>query len=158
MAPKQKASDAGSSTSTGAKSSNNNPHDRQGNSERGHGGHSNGNAVLERAGSGVGNDRSSSGTGHGEKGSSLTVSSGTAKRKAEAPLITVDFADMDISALRRYCRLNKLKPKSKARDDLVTAATKHWNSVNAKELDSVAYFLFAVKHRHNVLKLTMPLP
>lgn len=43
--------------------------------------------------------------------------------------------------------MNRLKPKSKAQEDLVAAATKHWNSVNAKEVDSVAYFLYAVKHR-----------
>lgn len=54
---------------------------------------------------------------------------------------------MDIAALRRYCRLNKLKPSSRSHDDLVAVATKHWQGVNAKEVDSVAYFLFAVKHR-----------
>jgi len=43
--------------------------------------------------------------------------------------------------------LNRLKPKSKAQEDLVAVATKHWNSVNAKEVDTVAYFLYAVKHR-----------
>jgi hypothetical protein len=59
----------------------------------------------------------------------------------------VDFGAMDVSALRRYCRLNHLKPKSKTREALVTAATTHWNSTSAQEVDSVAYFLFAVKHR-----------
>ncbi|KAI1313379.1 hypothetical protein EDD11_002689 [Mortierella claussenii] len=156
MAPKQKASDAGQSSSSGNKSSNNNSGDRQGNSERGHG-HANG-ATSDRGGSGnmgaIGNDRSSgvaggsSGAHGGEKEKSSHSGSGTGtKRKAETPIITVEFTDMDMPALRRYCRLNKLKPKTKSRDDLVTAAAKHWNSVNAKELDSVAYFLFAVKHR-----------
>ena len=59
----------------------------------------------------------------------------------------VDFSTLDVSALRRYCRLNHLKPKSKTREALVTAATTHWNSTSAQEVDSVAYFLFAVKHR-----------
>ncbi|KAF9398791.1 hypothetical protein BGX21_007270 [Mortierella sp. AD011] len=129
------------------------PCQRQGNSERGHG-HANGNSASERGGggSGAGNERSSSGGGHGhahgEKTSSSNAGGGAgAKRKAETPIITVDIADMDINALRRYCRLNKLKPKSKSKDDLAAAATKHWNSVNVKEIDSVAYFLFAVKHR-----------
>ncbi|KAF9355433.1 hypothetical protein BGX34_010482 [Mortierella sp. NVP85] len=155
MAPKQKAAEGGQASS-GGKAGNS---DRQGNSERGGHGHSNGASASER-GSGAGNDRSASGTGHGDKASSGAASGsgvGT-KRKAEGPLITVDFADMDMAALRRYCRLNRLKPKSKAQEDLVAAATKHWNSVNAKEVDSVAYFLYAVKHRHNVLKFTMPLP
>ncbi|KAF9995948.1 hypothetical protein BGZ79_010325 [Entomortierella chlamydospora] len=150
MAPKQKASET-----SGKSHANNNSNDRQGNSERGHG-HANGNSASERGGggSGAGNERSTSGAGHGhghahgEKTSSSNAGSGAgAKRKAETPIITVDIADMDINALRRYCRLNKLKPKSKSKDDLVAAATKHWNSVNAKEIDSVAYFLFAVKHR-----------
>ncbi|KAF9169277.1 hypothetical protein BGX20_010532 [Mortierella sp. AD010] len=148
MAPKQKASET-----SGKSHANNHSNDRQGNSERGHG-HANGNSASERGGggSGAGNERSSSGGGHGhahgEKTSSSNAGGGAgAKRKAETPIITVDIADMDINALRRYCRLNKLKPKSKSKDDLAAAATKHWNSVNVKEIDSVAYFLFAVKHR-----------
>ncbi|KAK3810108.1 MAG: hypothetical protein J3Q66DRAFT_352122 [Benniella sp.] len=154
MAPKQKAAEGGQASS-GGKSGNS---DRQGNSERGGHGHSNGASASER-GSGAGNDRSSSGTGHGDKASSSAASgSGVGTKRKEGPLITVDFADMDMAALRRYCRLNRLKPKSKTQEDLVAAATKHWSSVNAKEVDTVAYFLYAVKHRHNVLKFTMPLP
>ncbi|KAF9202764.1 hypothetical protein BGZ49_007098 [Haplosporangium sp. Z 27] len=144
MAPKQKASEAG-----GKSNNNNTSNDRQGTSERGHG-HTNGTSASERGGGG--NERTSSGAGHGhghghgEKTSGANTGGGT-KRKAEAPIISVDIADLEINALRRYCRLNKLKPKSKSREDLATVATKHWNSVNAKEIDSVAYFLFAVKHR-----------
>ncbi|KAH7052691.1 hypothetical protein BKA57DRAFT_456240 [Linnemannia elongata] len=115
------------------------------------------------AGSGLANG-AGGGSSHTEKGGSSshaggsgTTGSGT-KRKAESPLITVDFSALDVSALRRYCRLNHLKPKSKTREALVAAATTHWNNTSAQEVDSVAYFLFAVKHRHNVLKLTMPLP
>ncbi|KAF8927984.1 hypothetical protein EDD21DRAFT_410757 [Dissophora ornata] len=162
MAPKQKATDAGPSSSSGGKPStsggNSHSNDRQGNSERGHG-HTNGGSASERGGGPGTNDRSSSGAGHGVDKTlgSSTGGAGT-KRKAEMPVITLEFTDMDVAALRRYCRLNKLKPKSKSRDDLVAAASKHWSTVNAKEVDSVAYFLFAVKHRHNVLKLTMPLP
>ncbi|KAF9115256.1 hypothetical protein BGX27_008377 [Mortierella sp. AM989] len=150
MAPKQKASDAGNNAS-GKSNNSSNSIDRHGNSERGHG-HTNGVSASERggSGSGAGNERSSSGAGHGhsEKNSGSNTGGGAgAKRKAEAPIITVDIADMDKNALRRYCRLNKLKPKTKSHDDLVAVATKHWNSINAKEIDSVAYFLFAVKHR-----------
>ncbi|KAG0286761.1 hypothetical protein BGZ96_009190 [Linnemannia gamsii] len=127
----------------------------------------NSNSAAAGSSSGAGGGASANGTGggsHTEKGgsSSHTGGSGTTgsgtKRKAESPLITVDFSALDVSALRRYCRLNHLKPKSKTREALVTAATTHWNSTSAQEVDSVAYFLFAVKHRHNVLKLTMPLP
>ncbi|KAF9976257.1 hypothetical protein BGZ73_008899 [Actinomortierella ambigua] len=93
------------------------------------------------------------GSGSGSRGGE----SSSAKRKAEAPLIPVEFDSMDTATLRRYCRVNKLKPKStKNKDDLVAAATKHWQSVTPKEVDSVAHFLYAVRHKHNVLKLTMP--
>ncbi|KAF9426040.1 hypothetical protein BGZ76_002954 [Entomortierella beljakovae] len=159
MAPKHKASDAGNSTG-GKSSHSNNSNYRHGNSERGIGNTNGNSAASERAsgGTGGGNERSNSGAGHAEKSSSSNAASAGAKRKAESPIITIDFADMDINALRRYCRLNKLKPKSKSQEDMSAIATKHWNNVNVKEVDSVAYFLFAVKHRHNVLKLTMPLP
>ncbi|KAF9897487.1 hypothetical protein BX616_005514 [Lobosporangium transversale] len=163
MAPKQKATEVGGNSNAGGKSGNHS-NDHKGNSERGQG-HANGNLAAERGGSGSsglgGSDRPASTAGgiSGDKEKNPSSGSGASvKRRAEAPLITVEFADMDIAALRRYCRLNKLKPKSKSRDDLAAAATKHWNTITAKEVDSVAYFLFAVKHRHNTLKLTMPLP
>ncbi|KAG0248215.1 hypothetical protein BG011_000336 [Mortierella polycephala] len=183
MAPKLKSTDTGP-TSSGNKASynssgnnnNNNAnnssggghhylssHDRQGHSERGHSNAAN--TASERGsghggsgGSGGGHDRSSYGSGDRAHGGEKTLSSNAgSKRKAEAQLVTVDFDTMDIAALRRYCRLNKLKPKSKSREDLAAIATRHWSGVPVKEVDSVAYFLFAVKHRHNVLKLTMPL-
>lgn len=68
---------------------------------------------------------------------------------------------MDVVTLRRYCRLNKLKPRSKSQEDLASAASKHFEKqVNPKEIDTVAYFLFAVKHRrkcpcHSVLLIAV---
>ncbi|KAG0234582.1 hypothetical protein BGW41_001095 [Actinomortierella wolfii] len=103
-----------------------------------------------------GNNASSGGAGGG---AGSRGGDGGTKRKAEAPLISVEFDSLDTATLRRYCRVNKLKPKStKNKDDLVAAATKHWQSVAPKEVDSVAHFLYAVRHKHNVLKLTMPAP
>ncbi|KAG0261663.1 hypothetical protein DFQ27_002820 [Actinomortierella ambigua] len=103
-------------------------------------------------------NNASGGSNSGASGGRGGEGSGT-KRKAEAPLIPVEFDGMDTATLRRYCRVNKLKPKSsKNKDDLVAAATKHWLSVNPKEVDTVAHFLYAVRHKHNVLKLTMPVP
>ncbi|KAF9189699.1 hypothetical protein BGZ51_009340 [Haplosporangium sp. Z 767] len=132
----------------------------RGSGHGGNGGNSGGgNIGSSGGGSGGGHDRSSYGSGDRVHGSEKTSSSNAgSKRKAETQVITVDFDTMDIAALRRYCRLNKLKPKSKSREDLAAAATRHWSGVPVKEVDSVAHFLFAVKHRHNVLKLTMPLP
>ncbi|KAF9946341.1 hypothetical protein BGZ72_000417 [Mortierella alpina] len=167
MAPKQKSADgpsssSGKSSGTGGNSNGTGGHgnDRQAISERHN--YMNGSSTSERS-SGAGNDRSSAAgaSAHAEKTSSANTgasNSGT-KRKAEAPapLVSVDFGTMELPALRRYCRLNKLKPRSKSREDLVAAAARHWNNVNVKEVDSVAYFLFAVKHRNKVLKLTMPL-
>ncbi|KAK3834867.1 MAG: hypothetical protein JOS17DRAFT_772996 [Linnemannia elongata] len=215
MAPKQKATDGGPSSSSKSSSAHGNSHSNSegrihanGNSSERGGGSSaaherassssnaNNNSSNAATGSSTGaGSGSANGTGgggsHTEKGGSSshaggsgTIGSGT-KRKAESPLITVDFSALDVSALRRYCRLNHLKPKSKTREALVTAATTHWNNTSAQEVDSVAYFLFAVKHRQvtlrsklthdlpvlvplrltfgsgdidNVLKLTMPLP
>ncbi|KAF9082401.1 hypothetical protein BGX23_012504 [Mortierella sp. AD031] len=175
MAPKQKANDGGPSSSSKSSSAHANSesrgnHANGGSSERGGGGSSAAHDRTSSANNAANNNNNSSsnaggsanGTGTEKGGSSShaggsgTTGSGT-KRKAESPLITVDFSAMDVSALRRYCRLNHLKPKTKTREALVAAATTHWNSTSATEVDSVAYFLFAVKHRHNVLKLTMPL-
>ncbi|KAF9585683.1 hypothetical protein BGW38_001236 [Lunasporangiospora selenospora] len=170
MAPKQKSGESGASSggkagsSASANANDRHGNDRQSNAEaKGHGHQNGGGHGSERGssstgGAGIKAESGSGGSGsHHDKASTSASGSGAGtKRKAESPLISVELSSLDLSALRRYCRVNKLKSKSKSREDLVTAATKHWNSVHAKEIDSVAYFLFAVKHRHNVLKLTMP--
>ncbi|KAG0054816.1 hypothetical protein BGZ83_010378 [Gryganskiella cystojenkinii] len=169
MAPKQKTSEAGQGGAGGGSSSkgtsgggnnNNNAGDRQRDNDRSHG---NANGHSERAGSSTGGSGNTvngdkAGGNQDRKDTEKGSSAAGSKRKAESPPITVDFNNMDVATLRRYCRLNKLNPKSKSQEDLATAASKHFEKqIATKEVDSVAYFLFAVKHRHNVLKLTMPL-
>ncbi|KAF9900921.1 hypothetical protein EC991_006728 [Linnemannia zychae] len=180
MAPKQKVADNGSSSNSKSSSAHGNSHSTsEGRHASGASSERGGSTTHDRSFSNINNTSThtssnsagssalanggGAGGSHNEKGGSSshaggsgTTGSGT-KRKAESPLITMDFDALDVSALRRYCRLNHLKPKSKTREALVAAATAHWNNTNAQEVDSVAYFLFAVKHRHNVLKLTMPL-
>ncbi|KAG0340537.1 hypothetical protein BG000_011752 [Podila horticola] len=158
MAPKLKAGESGHTSASTPNAKGSSSHaggsssHHASSSDRGHANGANTHSTASDRGT-PGAERS--GTQNEKSGS---TGSGGVKRKAESQVISVDFNTMDIAALRRYCRLNKLKSSSRSHDDLVAAATKHWQGVNVKEVDSVAYFLFAVKHRHNVLKLTMPLP
>ncbi|KAF9217225.1 hypothetical protein CPC16_007670 [Podila verticillata] len=158
MAPKLKAGESGHSASASSSNAKGSSHagtssHHASSSDRNHANGTNTHSTASDRGTPGASERSGLKDEKSGSGGSAGV-----KRKAESQVIAVDFSTMDIAALRRYCRLNKLKPSSRSHDDLVTVATKHWQGVNAKEVDSVAYFLFAVKHRHNVLKLTMPLP
>ncbi|KAG0086305.1 hypothetical protein BGZ93_001176 [Podila epicladia] len=157
MAPKLKASESGHTSASTPNAKGSSSHvgssTHHASSDRSHANGTNTHSTASDRGTPGASERS--GTQNEKSGS---AGSGGVKRKAESQVISVDFNTMDIAALRRYCRLNKLKPSSRSHEDLVAAANKHWQGVNVKEVDSVAYFLFAVKHRHDVLKLTMPLP
>ncbi|CAG8480575.1 12026_t:CDS:2 [Funneliformis caledonium] len=73
----------------------------------------------------------------------------------ETPLL--DFNTLDISVLRRYKRIHKLKVKDYAtKEDLVTAVSKHYASQTVKEADVIAAFVYTVHNKDNVLKLPIP--
>jgi len=60
----------------------------------------------------------------------------------------LDFNTLDISVLRRYKRIHRLKVKDYAtKEDLVTAVSKHYSSQPVKEADVIAAFVYTVHNK-----------
>ncbi|RGB43682.1 Sin3 binding region of histone deacetylase complex subunit SAP30-domain-containing protein [Rhizophagus diaphanus] len=127
-------------------------------------------------GSGTGgNSGSGGGSRGGESSSTVTASSSKhhnntnitgethAKRLSKGKELvgkeipTLDFNTLDISVLRRYKRIHKLKVKDYAtKEELVTAVSRHYTSQSVKEVDVIAAFVYTVHNKDNVLKLQIP--
>ncbi|CAG8619749.1 12502_t:CDS:2 [Ambispora gerdemannii] len=68
-----------------------------------------------------------------------------------------DFNTLDISVLRRYRRIYKLKIAEPAtKETLVREITKHYQMLKPVENDVISQFLYNVHNRDNVLKLPIP--
>jgi hypothetical protein len=66
----------------------------------------------------------------------------------------LDFNTLDISVLRRYKRIHKLKVKDYAtKEELVTAVTRHYTSQPVKEIDVIAAFLYTVHNKGKLINL-----
>nr|CAG8454921.1 11956_t:CDS:10 [Entrophospora candida] len=73
----------------------------------------------------------------------------------EVPVL--DFNTFDISVLRRYKRIHKLKVRDYAtKEELVAAVTRHYATQTVKEVDMIASFIYAVQNKNNTLKLPIP--
>jgi hypothetical protein len=60
----------------------------------------------------------------------------------------LDFNTLDISVLRRYKRIHKLKVKDYApKEELVTAVSRHYASQPVKEVDVIAAFVYTVHNK-----------
>ncbi|CAI2165865.1 8234_t:CDS:2 [Funneliformis geosporum] len=58
---------------------------------------------------------------------------------------TLDFNTLDISVLRRYKRIHKLKVKDYAtKEDLVAAVSRHYALQPVKEADVIAAFVYTI--------------
>ncbi|KAI8982096.1 Sin3 binding region of histone deacetylase complex subunit SAP30-domain-containing protein [Mycotypha africana] len=69
---------------------------------------------------------------------------------------TIDFNSMDISVLRKYVRVHKLKTKSKAtKDELAAAVSRHFANQTVKELDTITCFLYTAHYKDSVLRLPL---
>ncbi|CAJ0756655.1 6153_t:CDS:2, partial [Entrophospora sp. SA101] len=69
----------------------------------------------------------------------------------------LDFNTFDISVLRRYKRIHKLKVRDYAtKEELVAAVTRHYATQTVKEVDMIASFIYAVQNKDNTLKLPIP--
>ncbi|CAG8745666.1 8783_t:CDS:2, partial [Cetraspora pellucida] len=59
-----------------------------------------------------------------------------------------DFNTFDISVLRRYKRIHKLKVKDYAsKEELVSAVSRHYASQAPKEVDAISNFIYSVHHK-----------
>ncbi|CAG8456905.1 3429_t:CDS:2 [Diversispora eburnea] len=69
----------------------------------------------------------------------------------------IDFNTFDVSVLRRYKRIHKLKVKEYAsKEELVAAVSKHYAAQQPKEVDAIAAFIYSVHHQDTTLKLPIP--
>ncbi|KAG1375537.1 hypothetical protein G6F61_008389 [Rhizopus arrhizus] len=61
---------------------------------------------------------------------------------------TVDFNSMDISILRKYARVHKIKVKSKTnKEELAAAVSRHFANQTVKELDTITCFLYTAHYK-----------
>ncbi|KAI9301102.1 Sin3 binding region of histone deacetylase complex subunit SAP30-domain-containing protein [Cunninghamella echinulata] len=69
---------------------------------------------------------------------------------------TIDFNTFDISVLRKYARVHKIKIKSKtSKEDLVSAVSRHFANQTVKEVDTITCFLYTAHYRDSVLRLPL---
>ncbi|CAO0802633.1 unnamed protein product [Mucor circinelloides] len=69
---------------------------------------------------------------------------------------TIDFNSMDISVLRKYARVHKIKAKSKAsKEELAASVSRHFANQTVKELDTITCFLYTAHYKDSVLRLPL---
>ncbi|KAI8078109.1 Sin3 binding region of histone deacetylase complex subunit SAP30-domain-containing protein [Gilbertella persicaria] len=69
---------------------------------------------------------------------------------------TIDFNSMDISVLRKYARIHKIKTKSKLnKEELAAAVSRHFANQTVKELDTITCFLYTAHYKDSVLRLPL---
>ncbi|RHZ63485.1 hypothetical protein Glove_329g61 [Diversispora epigaea] len=87
-------------------------------------------------------------------------SSGSSKRIGKGKEVLanpIDFNTFDVSVLRRYKRIHRLKVKEYAsKEELVAAVSKHYAAQQPKEVDAIAAFIYSVHHQDTTLKLPIP--
>ncbi|KAI8052446.1 hypothetical protein BDF22DRAFT_688362 [Syncephalis plumigaleata] len=73
----------------------------------------------------------------------------------------LDFSTLPAPTLRRYQRVHKLhhgKIRGGHREDLASAVARHFNNQMVNEVESIAWFIYAVRSRDNELKMTQKPP
>ncbi|KAG2206247.1 hypothetical protein INT47_007260 [Mucor saturninus] len=69
---------------------------------------------------------------------------------------TLDFNSMDISVLRKYARVHKIKIKSKGnKEELAACVSRHFANQTVKELDTITCFLYTAHYKDSVLRLPL---
>ena len=55
---------------------------------------------------------------------------------------------MDISVLRKYARVHKIKPKNKMnKEELAASVSRHFANQTVKELDTITCFLYTAHYK-----------
>ncbi|EGF83236.1 hypothetical protein BATDEDRAFT_21765 [Batrachochytrium dendrobatidis JAM81] len=67
----------------------------------------------------------------------------------------IDFSSMTDAFLQRYCRRYQIAIVGNARRELETKVRQHFAETNIDETNSVACFIYALRHSDNVYKLDM---
>ena len=73
--------------------------------------------------------------------------------KSESGLLTrlvlqINFNSLDMSVLRKYVRVHKIKiDPTASKEDLVAAVSRHFANQTVKEMDAVTCFLYTARYR-----------
>ncbi|KAJ3148249.1 hypothetical protein HDU89_004846 [Geranomyces variabilis] len=105
--------------------------------------------------------KSAGGGGGGGGGGRSTASKAAPGKKGDIDYVSqVDFSTMEDRVLKRYSRTFKLRRNKSSRereretrDDLVGAVTRHFNSHEVNEKDTITFFIYTLKNQENVFKL-----
>ncbi|KAJ3414293.1 hypothetical protein HDV05_006742 [Chytridiales sp. JEL 0842] len=78
---------------------------------------------------------------------------------ANAPLYRMNFADVDDKFLRKYRRVLKVKSKKTpiTREELVESVTRHFDSQEVNEKDSITSFIYSVRNQGVIWKKPLQL-
>ncbi|KAI9487321.1 MAG: Sin3 binding region of histone deacetylase complex subunit SAP30-domain-containing protein [Benjaminiella poitrasii] len=80
----------------------------------------------------------------------------TAETNVGKEFQTIDFNSMDISILRKYARVHKIKTKAKtSKEELAAAVSRHFANQTVKELDTITCFLYTAHYKDSVLRLPL---
>lgn len=61
---------------------------------------------------------------------------------------------MDISVLRKYARVHKIKTKSKQnKEELAASVSRHFANQTVKELDTITCFLYTAHYKGNKINI-----
>ncbi|CAG8581895.1 10965_t:CDS:2 [Acaulospora morrowiae] len=81
----------------------------------------------------------------------IAISEQSTKRNGKGKEVigtSIDFNTFEVSVLRRYKRIHKLKVKEYAsKEELVSAVSKHYQAQTPKEVDAIAAFIYSVHHQ-----------
>ncbi|KAJ3172964.1 hypothetical protein HDU88_004423 [Geranomyces variabilis] len=99
--------------------------------------------------------------GGGGGGGRSAASKAAPGKKGDIDYVSqVDFSTMEDRVLKRYSRTFKLRRNKSSRereretrDDLVGAVTRHFNSHEVNEKDTITFFIYTLKNQENVFKL-----
>ncbi|SAM03452.1 hypothetical protein [Absidia glauca] len=69
---------------------------------------------------------------------------------------TIDFGTFEMSQLKKYARVHKVKVKPRTnKRDLVDAVSSHFANQPVKEVDTISCFLYTAHHRESVVRLPL---
>ncbi|KAI7854204.1 Sin3 binding region of histone deacetylase complex subunit SAP30-domain-containing protein [Circinella umbellata] len=68
----------------------------------------------------------------------------------------INFNSLDMTVLRKYARVHKIKsPPNCNKEDLVAAVSRHFANQTVKEVDAITCFLYTARYRDSVLRLPL---
>ncbi|KAL1927711.1 hypothetical protein VTP01DRAFT_3532 [Rhizomucor pusillus] len=68
----------------------------------------------------------------------------------------INFSSLDMSTLRKYARVHKIKISVDTnKEELVAAVSRHFANQTIREVDAITCFLYTARYRDSVLRLPL---